>query len=85
MAAIGKRVGTIDFEMNFVRDEREADLLRRAVKHLRDAQETIRLNVGIDFVSIDLRGALECLSELTGESVGEDVLNEIFSKFCVGK
>ncbi len=85
LAAIGKRVGTIDFEMNFVRDEREADLLRRAVKHLRDAQETIRLNVGIDFVSIDLRGALECLSELTGESVGEDVLNEIFSKFCVGK
>ncbi len=78
-------MAAIDFEMNFVRDEREADLLRRAVKHLRDAQETIRLNVGIDFVSIDLRGALECLSELTGESVGEDVLNEIFSKFCVGK
>ena len=83
--AISERVGKIDFEMSFVRDEREADLLRRAVKHLREAQETIRLNVGIDFVSIDLRAALECLSELTGESVGEDVLNEIFSKFCIGK
>ena len=83
--AISERVGKIDFEMSFVRDEREADLLRRAVKHLREAQETIRLNVGVDFVSIDLRAALECLSELTGESVGEDVLNEIFSKFCIGK
>ena len=85
LSAIGERVGAIDFEMSFVRDEREADLLRRAVNHLREAQETIRLGVGIDFVSIDLRAALECLSELTGESVSEDVLNEIFSKFCIGK
>ena len=71
--------------MSFVRDEREANLLRQAVKHLREAQETIRKNVGIDFVSIDLRSALENLSELTGESVSDDVINEIFSKFCVGK
>lgn len=85
LAAIGARVGTIDFEMSFVRDEREADLLRRAVKHLREAQATVKQNIGVDFVSIDLRAALECLSELTGESVGEDVLNEIFSKFCIGK
>ena len=85
LSAIGERVGKINFEMSFVRDEREADLLRRTVNHLREAQETIQLNVGIDFVSIDLRAALECLSELTGESVSEDVLNEIFSKFCIGK
>ncbi len=85
LTAIGERVGTIDFEMSFVRDEREAELLRRAANHLREAQQTIRLNIGVDFVSIDLRAALECLSELTGESVGEDVINEIFSKFCIGK
>ncbi|MBR1646110.1 MAG: tRNA uridine-5-carboxymethylaminomethyl(34) synthesis GTPase MnmE [Selenomonadaceae bacterium] len=85
LKTISERVGKIDFEMSFVRDEREADLLRRAVNHLREAQKTIRLNIGLDFVSIDLRAALECLSELTGESVTEDVLNEIFSKFCVGK
>ena len=85
LSAIQERVGTIDFEMRFVRDEREANLIRRAVKHLHEAQETIRRNIGIDFVSIDMRGALECLSELTGESVSEDVINEIFSKFCIGK
>ena len=83
--AITERVGVIDFEMSFVRDEREADLLRRAANHLHEAQETVRLNIGIDFVSIDLRAALECLSELTGEAVGEDVIDEIFSKFCIGK
>lgn len=85
LSAITERVGKIDFEMTFVRDEREANLLRRAVKNLHEAQETIRGNVGLDFVSIDLRAALECLSELTGESVSEDIINEIFSKFCVGK
>ena len=85
LAAITNRVGNINFEMNFVRDEREANLLRQAVNHLHEAQETIRKNFGIDFVSIDLRAALENLSELTGESVSDDVINEIFSKFCVGK
>ncbi len=85
LRAIHERVGTIDFEMSFVRDEREADLLRRAVNHLQDAQKTCRANVGLDFVSIDLRAALECLSCVTGENVTEDIINEIFSKFCVGK
>ena len=85
LSAITERVGKIDFEMSFVRNEREANLIRQAVEHLREAQETIRKNIGIDFVSIDLRAALECLSSVTGESVGEDVINEIFSKFCVGK
>ena len=85
LAAIANRVGNINFEMNFVRNEREANILRQSINHLREAQETIRKNVGIDFVSIDLRSALENLSELTGESVSDDVINEIFSKFCVGK
>ena len=85
LRAIESRVGKIDFEMSFIRDERGANLLRRAVKNLREAQETIRRNVGLDFVSIDLRAALESLSELTGEAVSEDVINEIFAKFCVGK
>jgi len=85
LAAIANRVGNINFEMNFVRNEREANILRQTISHLHEAQETIRKNVGIDFVSIDLRAALENLSQLTGESVSDDVINEIFSKFCVGK
>lgn len=85
LAAISEKVGNINTEMNFVRDEREADLLRRAVKNLEEARFTLQKNIGIDFISIDLRTALELLSELTGESVTEDVINEIFSKFCIGK
>ena len=82
---ISKKVGAIDVESNFVRDEREANILRRAVKNLESARKTIKSNVGIDFVSIDLRAALELFGELTGENVTEDVINEIFSKFCIGK
>ena len=85
LAAISKKVGAIDYESNFVRDEREADILRRAVKSLESARKTIKSNVGIDFVAIDLRFALELFGEITGESVTEDVINEIFSKFCIGK
>ncbi|MBQ7477058.1 MAG: tRNA uridine-5-carboxymethylaminomethyl(34) synthesis GTPase MnmE [Selenomonadaceae bacterium] len=85
LAAISKKVGAIDYESDFVRDEREADILRRAVKNLEAARETIKSNVGIDFVAIDLRFALELFGEITGESVTEDVINEIFSKFCIGK
>ncbi len=85
LAAISEKVGNVNAEMNFVRDEREADLLRRAVKNLEEARATLQKNIGVDFISIDLRAALELLSELTGESVTEDVINEIFSKFCIGK
>ena len=85
LAAISEKIGNVNAEMNFVRDEREADLLRRAVKNLEEARFTLQKNIGIDFISIDLRTALELLSELTGESVTEDVINEIFSKFCIGK
>ena len=85
LAAISEKVGNVNAEMNFVRDEREADLLRRAVKNLEEARLTLQKNIGVDFISIDLRAALELLSELTGESVTEDVINEIFSKFCIGK
>lgn len=83
--AIIKKIGGLDIENSFIRDEREADLLRRSLQHLQEAKITVEKNIGIDFISIDLRAALEFLSEITGESVSDDVINEIFSKFCIGK
>ena len=83
--AIIENIGGIDIENSIISDEREFDLLRRSLEHLQEAQTTLEKNLGIDFISIDLRVALELLSEITGESVSEDILNEIFSKFCIGK
>lgn len=59
---------------------------------LEEAQESLKLVIGSiemgmpeDFFSIDLMNAYESLGRIVGESVGEDLVNEIFSKFCVGK
>ena len=72
-------------EGSFLSDERQAEILRQADEHLAAALRTIGAGLGLDFISIDLRSAWEKLGELTGETVGEDIINEIFSKFCIGK
>ena len=69
----------------FVNDERQADILRKTDSHLKAALETIGSDMGLDFISIDLRSAWEKLGELTGDTVGEDIIDEIFAKFCIGK
>jgi len=38
-----------------------------------------------EFLAVDLRSAMDCLGEITGEITTEDILGRIFSKFCVGK
>jgi len=78
-------VGEIDFENIFIPTEREGDILRKIAEHLREAKNSVENHLGIDFVSIDLTAALELLSELTGGNVTEDIIDKIFSTFCVGK
>ena len=72
-------------EQEFLRDEREAEILRRADTHLAQALTTISAGLGLDFLSIDLRSAWEALGELTGETIGDDIVDKIFSTFCIGK
>ena len=48
-------------------------------------KNSIESGMSEDFFSIDLMSAYESLGKILGESVGEDLVNEIFSKFCVGK
>ncbi len=57
----------------------------REIEQCAKALKTIGAGLSVDFISIDLRSAWEKLGELTGETVGEDIINEIFSKFCMGK
>lgn len=80
-----QKVDTISNELKFIKSAREIEILNRIEKHLIDALTAVNMNVDIDLISIDLRAALYALDELTGESVDEDIVNEIFSRFCVGK
>ncbi len=64
---------------------RHVAALRRAADHLAAAQETLDSAYPLDMVTIDLRGALDALGEVTGHTVTEDLLDKIFSTFCIGK
>ena len=72
-------------EGGFVSDEQQAETLRQADAQLAAALATLDSGMGLDCVSIDLRAAWEKLGELTGRTVREDLLDEIFSRFCIGK
>ena len=65
--------------------EREIEALRRTEAHLTAAAETLAADLGTDFVSIDLRAAYDALGEILGETVDTDLIDRIFSEFCIGK
>lgn len=64
---------------------RQKEALTSAYASLKRVQESIRDQMPEDFYSIDLMDAYESLGSITGEMIGEDLVNEIFSKFCMGK
>jgi tRNA modification GTPase len=68
-----------------VSNSRHEDALNRALEHLRDARHTHESHMPADFVAIDLRAAVDVLGEITGETASEDLLEAIFSNFCIGK
>ena len=63
---------------------RHLDAARRAVGHLKDALETIRCYTP-DMAATDLQAAQAALSEITGDNADEKLLDNVFSRFCVGK
>ncbi|MBT6843890.1 MAG: tRNA uridine-5-carboxymethylaminomethyl(34) synthesis GTPase MnmE [Candidatus Melainabacteria bacterium] len=80
---IYSRVMDISSESQVKINHRQADLLRKAKDALVKSQEATEL--AIDFWTIDLRGAIAALGEITGETLTEELLDNIFSRFCIGK
>jgi len=72
-------------EEAFVSNARHAALLRQAEQALVDAIESTDAGVPIDIVQIDVRTAWERLGEITGDTAGESLIDQIFSQFCLGK
>ena len=69
----------------YITNLRHKNLLREALESLKLVKEGIDSNMSEDFLTIDLMNAYEELGSIIGEAVGEDLVNEIFSKFCTGK
>ena len=72
-------------DMDIAINQRQAAALIQAKTSLEQVQITIEQELPFDFWTIDLRGAINALGEITGEEVTESVLDRIFSKFCIGK
>ena len=64
---------------------RQADAVGRALEHLNAARDAMAMGVTPDAVLTEAEEAMGALGELTGKSIREDITNNIFSRFCVGK
>ena len=69
----------------YITNVRQKEALEEAYHSLELVEQSISMGMPEDFFSIDLMNAYEALGRILGESVGEDLVNEIFSKFCTGK
>jgi tRNA modification GTPase len=66
-------------------NQRHATLLERAALELDNAKKALSQGMENELVSIDIRSAVKILGEIAGSNFSEDVLNSIFSRFCIGK
>ena len=73
------------FESALVTHARHKHALQSASDQIDQARHSLASGLPADFASIDLRGALVSLGTITGETATEDVIAEIFSRFCIGK
>ena len=70
---------------NIVTNERQKSLILKAKADVNDAIKSIENNMPIDICEVNIKQTLEDIGEITGKNVSEDIINEIFSRFCVGK
>ena len=75
---------TADNEI-LITNVRHKKIIENAIKHVRNAKKDLKDGMPIDIISINIKSILEDLAEITGENVTEDIIKDIFSKFCLGK
>ena len=64
---------------------RQKDLVSKAIEDVNKTKETLENGLPLDIISIFIKDILEDLSKITGEVVSDEIIDEIFSKFCLGK
>ena len=64
---------------------RHKNIISKSLENVNKAKEALEIKMPIDIITIYIKEILEDLGEITGEVVTEDIINEIFSKFCLGK
>ena len=77
--------GEVDTESLIISNSRHKQALYRALENCQLAEEKVKANEFLDLISIYVTTALKALGEITGSELEEDLVNKIFSEFCVGK
>ncbi len=72
-------------DTEYITNERQADCLKKCRESLIRALDAAKIGELQDLISIDLKSALLLLDEITGEVITDDILNNIFDHFCIGK
>jgi tRNA modification GTPase len=75
----------IDIDNSFVADLRVIELIEKGIEDAYRVVDLIEKNVTIEVIAFELQGLLDTMSEVTGDITPDDVLNSIFSRFCIGK
>lgn len=68
-----------------ITNARHKNLIRKAIENVKKTKNAINQNMPIDMIAISIKDILDSLGEITGEIMSEEIINEIFSKFCLGK
>ncbi len=69
----------------YITNLRQKEHITKALKQIEETEEKLKQEIPIDIMSIYIKNILEEIGSITGENVSEDIINEIFSKFCLGK
>ena len=75
----------LDISSGFLANERQREAARKAAKAVEEAESAVLGGAALDAVGVMLETALYHLAELTGENVSEEIIDEVFKRFCVGK
>ena len=72
-------------DYNYITNTRQIAKIKECINKISDVKEALNNNMTLDIIEIDLRDIWNILGEIIGESYSEELLDELFSKFCVGK
>ncbi len=72
-------------DYTYLSNSRQISLAKKAYKELKQAEESLENNVPIDMVEIDLKDAFDTLGEIIGETYSDEIIDNLFKNFCVGK
>ena len=69
----------------YLSNSRSISILKKCLKNIEDIEESIKNNIPIDMIEIDIKNIWEELGKINGTTYEEELLDEMFSRFCLGK